>query len=130
MSESNGYATRDEILSAPPTRRFKDVVIEGLGKFRIRSLSALEANTVQAKALAAEDTEQKIKEFVATNIRYIVQSVVDSEGHRIFSDTDVAKLLDLDARQMAELARECQKHSEEKSVSVEDAEKNSAPIAV
>jgi hypothetical protein len=129
MSESNGYATRDELFgSGPPKRRFKDVTVR-LGKFRIRSMSALEANTIQARHLAEDDTDKKVKEIACTNVRYIVASVVNADGQLEYGNLDIVKWLDLDAADVAELAKECQKFAEHDPEGVEKAEKNSDAIA-
>lgn len=116
------YATRESLLGSPPTRRYADVETSR-GTFRIRSLTALEANTVQAKVLAEDDVERKVSEIVATNCRLIAQCVCDEQGHRVFGDLDVKSLLELDAAFINDLAAKCQKHAGI-TPDDEDAEKN------
>lgn len=126
MSEGNGYCTRDALLGRQDQRRFVDVEIAGYGKFRLRSLTALEANTVQAKVLAEDDTDRKVSEIVATNCRLISQCVVNGDGQRIFGDLDVKSLLNLDAAFTSKLAKACQDHAGIDPDAAENAEKNSA----
>ena len=128
MAEGNGYATRDMLLGKPPERRFKDFEIGGF-KFRLRSLSALEANTLQAKVLAEDDLDRKVGEIVATNCRFISQCVVNGDGQRIFGDLDIKELLQLDASLINKLASACQEHAGIDPDAVEDAEKNCAGTA-
>lgn len=129
MSEGNGYVTRDALLGGGQhPRRYKDVEIGG-HKFRLRSLTAKEANTVQAKVIAEDDVDRKVSEIVATNCRLIVQCVVDADGHRLFSDLDVSRLLELDAQFINKLALTCQEHTGINPDDVEDAEKNYAETA-
>lgn len=126
MSEGNGYCTRDALLGRQDQRRFVDIEIAGYGKFRLRSLTALEANTVQAKVLAEDDTDRKVSEIVATNCRLIAQCVVNGDGQRIFGDLDVKSLLNLDAAFTSKLAKACQDHTGIDPDAAKNAEKNSA----
>lgn len=114
------YATRDELLGTTLRRRFVDATIQGHG-FRIRSLSAGEANRITCRHLAADDEDARSAALASLPARYIVQCVVDADGNRIFSDTDVVKILDnWDAAFTAEVAAACQKHCG----ATEDSEKN------
>jgi hypothetical protein len=125
MSESNGYATRDMLLGgAPPERRFADVLVHGK-KFRLRSLTAGESNRCQAKHLAIEDEDKRAKAIASLPCRTIVQCVVNADGQRIFSDTDVVDLMDLDAAFVTALATECRKHAGIEDDDEDDAKKNS-----
>lgn len=125
MSESNGYATRDEILGQPFKRTV--VVEECCGrKFRIRNLTAGEFNTVGSKHLACDDEDRRAQLLASLPARFIVQQWVDENGHRVLSDTDVVKLLDQGSDFVEQLAALCQKHSGKKDV--EGAEKNSGQI--
>jgi hypothetical protein len=123
MSEGNGYATRDSLLAAPPQRRFVDVEVHG-HKFKLRSLTAGESNGCQAKHLAIEDEDKRAKAIATLPCRTIVQCCVNAEGQRIFSDTDVVKLMDLDAAFVTALATECRKHAGIEDDDEADAKKN------
>ena len=117
MSEANGYVTRDELFGKPTQRRFKDVVVQGK-KFRLRSLTAGELNPWAAKS-------QDVDGAATAGPRLIVLMVVNGDGQRIFSDTDVKLWLDQDAAFVAELARCCQEHSGQLTeADTEDVEKN------
>ena len=117
MSESNGYATREALLSAPMPRRFKDIELNG-HKFRLRSLTPSESNPWAVKS----GTD---KGLVTAGARIIVLCVVNGEGQRIFSDNDVAQIMEMDAAFVAALARECQEHAGiVDAVALEEAEKN------
>lgn len=122
MSETNGYATREAIFARPRQRRFKDVEIDG-DKYRIRSLTANESNQWAVKS-------QTPKGLVTAGPRLIVLCAVNSDGQRIFSDTDVSQWLEMDSSYVTKLAAECQEHAgivnEDK---LEDAEKNSDETA-
>lgn len=115
------YATRNDLLNAPPQRRFADVTVHGRN-FRLRSLMAGEANRITCRHLAAEDEDARASALSSLPARYIVQCVVDADGNRILSDTDVVTILDTwDAAFTADLAAACQKHCG----ATEDSEKNS-----
>lgn len=115
------YATRNELFGDPPQRRFADVTLHGRN-FRLRSLMAGEANRITCRHLAAEDEDARASALSSLPARYIVQCVVDADGNRILSDTDVVTILDTwDAAFTADLAAACQKHCG----ATEDSEKNS-----
>lgn len=117
MSEANGYATRDALFGQPAVRRFKDVEVDG-HKFRLRSLTAGESNPWAVKS-------QDRKGMVTAGARLIALCCVNADGQRIFGDTDVAKLLELDAAFLSKLAKECQLHAGiVDDVDLEDIEKN------
>lgn len=121
MSESNGYMTRDALFSSPePQRRFSDVTIDGFGKFRLRSLTALELAGYVA------DTQKKKDGDKTSAGRIIALCVVDGDGKRIFGDTDVAKIMEQDARHVIALSSACTAHA---GLNNEDAEKNSDATA-
>ena len=126
MSESNGYATKASLLGNRQTRRYADVIVDGQ-KFRLRSLNALESNTIQARMLIEEEEDDRIREIATANCRMISQCVVDGNGDRLFSDDDIDALAELDAAFVERLARACRKHAEFDPGAVEKAEKNSEP---
>lgn len=124
MSENNGYATRESFLSGRQARRYADVNIDGQ-KFRLRSLNALEANTIQARVIVEDDEEDRIREIATANCRTISQCVVDGNGDRIFTDEDVDQIAQVDAGFVSRLAEACSLHANHRPDAVETAEKNS-----
>lgn len=124
MSESNGYATREGLFAGRMTRRHVEVIVDGQ-KFRLRSLNALESNTIQARMLVEDEEQDRIREIATANCRMIAQCVVDGNGDRLFSDDDICGLAELDAAFVERLARACRKHAEYDPGAVEKAEKNS-----
>lgn len=118
------FATREDILGKPLVRTYEPIEVQG-HKFRIRSLTAGESNKVSALHMASESEEDRQKALASLPARYIVQCCVDEQGHRIFSDLDVTKILDLDAAFVQEWSDACQKVAGKKDVA--SAEKNSEP---
>jgi len=100
MSESNGYATAEELFATPFKRRFSDAEVCGK-KFRLRSWSAEEAQKF------ISDNEKKPR---TVNERLIVGVVCDGEGNSIFGREHVARLCELDAAFVAQLAKLCLEH--------------------
>jgi hypothetical protein len=117
MSEEDRYATREELFGKPTDRRFKDVIVDGK-KFRLRSLTAGELNPWAAKSQTEDGA-------ATAGPRLIVLMAVNSDGQRIFGDTDVKQWLGLDAAFVSELARHCQEHSGQlDEAEIEGIEKN------
>ena len=106
--ESNGYVKPDELFK-PMVRRFEDVTITGLGKFRLRTLTAGEAAQYAAKRIS-RDGGMSHQGMLTSNARIIVLCCVDHEGNQIFSDDDILRIQQLPAGQVATLAAECLQH--------------------
>lgn len=81
-------SVRDKML-ASRSRRYEQAHCEGLGWVRVQSLSELERAKVERAA------GQDVTRLRAT---LIAMSVVDVEGHRLFSDDEVDAILDMDSR--------------------------------
>lgn len=101
MSESNGYATPDQLFSAPLTRVYTDEEVRG-HKFRCRSWTALETTRWRLK----NDDEPE-----SANERLIVGSCVNANGDLIFSSDHVKKLQEMGAGFITELANACVKNA-------------------
>lgn len=121
MSETNGYATPDLLFGSPVKRRFADVQVEGLGKFRIRSLTDLEKSSYDAAAINKDGKFNRMA-AVSANARICVLCCVDGEGNPIFCDEHIGKLQELDAGALGELADECRRHCG--FVEIDEAAKN------
>jgi hypothetical protein len=120
MSESNGYATRDEFL-ATSKRRYRDVPIAGK-KYRIRSLTEGEWSELQLVTLGVKEGIDREEGIRTSDARLIVATVVDANGQLIFKDTDVARLAYCDAGITEPLVKEIRKHCG--AAGVEDSLKN------
>lgn len=121
MSESNGYATPEALFGAPCKRRFADVEIEGLGKFRIRSLSDKDKSTYDAAAINKEGKFNR-NAAISANARLVQLCCVDADGNQMFSVNQVPQLQELDAGALGELADACREHCG--FTEAEDAAKN------
>ena len=125
MSESNGYMTAAALFAGPPKRQYADVMVQGR-KFRLRSLTAAELNSVDAEhvaALASGDKSGAKRALSTLPARRIAQVCCDGNGDRIFNDDDVTRILELPSALVAELASACDSHLS-LSTDLEDVEKN------
>lgn len=109
MSESNGYATPESLFGRPVVRRYRDETIEGLGKFRLRSLTDREKSTYDAAAI---NKEGKFNRHAAidANARLVQLCCVDADGNLAFSKSQVSDLQGLDSGLMSKLADACREH--------------------
>lgn len=122
------YATRESLLSRKHSRRYADVVVDGQ-TFRLRSLNALESNTIQARVLVEDEEDERIHEIATANCRLITQCVVDANNDRLFTDEDIDSLAELDSAFIERLAKACRSHADFDPKAVEKAEKNSNETA-
>jgi hypothetical protein len=125
MSESNGYATREQLL-APTPRRYRDYVIDGLGKVRIQSLSELDRSNIE-KPNFTKKGEINIEKAADTKCRSIVVAVVDGNGSQLLNNNDIALLRAKDAKVVADLYAAVAEHCGLDKDRSEDHEKNSGP---
>jgi len=109
MSETNGYMSPAELFT-PQKRVFADVDIEGLGRFRLRDLTAEEAAGYAADRFNKQG-ELRRAGLISANARIIIICCVDGEGNLLFGRDDVAKLQTLPAGKVAALAEACLLHS-------------------
>jgi hypothetical protein len=123
---TNGFATRDDFLGATK-RRFREVVLPGGKKARIRSLNAAE----WAEADSANYDFKKggglsrvgVKE---SDLRLIAACVCDDDGNPLFNVGDIQALGTIDTAILLPLIREIKEHCGI-SRDVEDTLKNFAP---
>lgn len=79
---------RDKLLKTC-VRRYTRRDVDGIGSVRVQSLTELERATVEA--IASQDPK-KMRAML------IVQSLVDEDGNRLFSDKEVDSVLQMDSR--------------------------------
>lgn len=123
MSEENGYADKSQILAANK-RRFADVDVAGVQRLRIRSLTEKERSKYEADFL---DTEGKATNLVTGKARLIILCVCDASGRRLFSDADIAAILEMDAVVTNSITDACRSHCGFTDADVEDLAKNLKP---
>ena len=104
MSETNGYVKRDALF-AVADRRYTDVEIDGLGKFKIQTLNDLEKSEYDAQAINKRGAFNR-RAAVSANARLIVLCSVEPQ----FSADDVRRIQSLDAGAVEKLATACRVH--------------------
>lgn len=123
MSEGNGFATRDQILS-PAKRRFSVVDVPEWGKFRIRSLTELERSRFE-QTLRDKNGQLSNNKMLDLKCRLIVLCTVDGEGNQLLTNSDIETLRNQDSRFTNQLVEAIQEHCGVSSADMEDLEKNS-----
>lgn len=99
--------TRDIILT-PPVRRYVEVDTL-MGRVRLRSLTDREK--CQIDSVLVDGSGKYRKDQVLThNARLIAAMVVDEDGNRVFSDSDVPKIQDLESGMVGQVVKECLAH--------------------
>lgn len=118
MSEIAG---RDALLGQPAARRFATEKVDGFGEFRLRSLTAGEANAHEnARYKANGQIDRRMLDNA--DCRLIAISAVDEQGNLLFTVDDVPELMKLPAAVINQLTLACLRLNQQ--TSVEDAEKN------
>jgi len=108
MSEQNGYAGKAVLLGANK-RRFVDIDVPDVGRFRIRSLSELERSKYEAGFLDAKGTP-KTARLIEGKIRLIILCVCDVEGLQLMSNADAVALGGVDSVITNVMFEACQDH--------------------
>lgn len=98
----SGLETRSALLGKR-SRRYLEVDITGLGPVRIQSLSERERAELEVKAMS--DTSQFRANLIALTL-------VDEDGARLFADSDVDSILEVDSSLTGELAAHINEHCE------------------
>lgn len=130
MSEGNGYASRESLLS-PAKRRFKDVLLPvSRKKVRIRSLFEGEKEAYEAEMLDKKGSGLRKDKLLNARRRLIVLCLVDKDGTPILSNADLDALRNLDGADMATLQEECQSHCGFKQGDIEGLVGNSDGVHV
>ena len=113
---------RERFRKHSGTRRLAQYSCPQLGELFLQSLSELERMQIEFAKLT-ETGEFSFAEAAKSTARLIVASVVDQDGLRVFSDSDVDWLCELDAS-IAEPLREAIQQHAIPTTDVEDAKKN------
>lgn len=112
MSESNGYAKKEDLFASPFRRDYADheqTFNGAVRKFRIQTLNDAEKGEHDGEAVNSKGRFRR--ESVATaNARLIALCCVDGDGQRIFSRSDVATLQQYDSAEVEQLAAACRRH--------------------
>lgn len=107
-AESNGFC-KPEDLFKPLKRRYTEVQVDGLGKFRLRSLTAGE---FQAWAVGKNTSSGGYSRMGAinANVKLIIMCCVDADGDLIFTKEHIQQLQELPVGPVAELFTACLEH--------------------
>ena len=97
------------------------VNIDGVGRFRIRSMTEGERGTIEASVLYADDRAAAAK---LLKPRLICACLVDDDGDRIFSDADLDAITGLDSSVTSALADAIEQHCGIKQADIEELEGN------
>lgn len=125
MSEGNGFATRDSFLGlAAKPREFVEVLVEGLGKVRIRSLRESERSAIEAPNFTSSG-KINLEKARDTKLRTIIQAVVNGDGEPFMGNTDIAELRKIDTRIVSQLYDAIAEHCGLDKDTLGAAEKNS-----
>jgi hypothetical protein len=123
MSESNGYATREALLAKKP-RKFGDVPTPNRGKVRIRALTELDVQNVQA-ANTNKNGGVNLEKSKDSRLRTIVASIVDAEGNLVLTNHDIPTMRSWEVEDVNALWEAIAKLSSFDNDGQEAAEKNS-----
>ena len=109
MSDATVINNREQLFT--PDRmavRYTTVTIDGM-TFRLQSMSDKVWTRIQASAVKRDGTMDKMNaQMVSAMI--IVESVVDEQGNRVFTEADIRNFRDMDAGFVARLADACRTH--------------------
>lgn len=98
MSETNGFATADDILASAGKKRMQEVVIDGR-KFLLSSITAGDFAEVQALAPPSDtNAQKKRKALLNMQSRLIYHVFVRPDGSKLFTMQQADDLAELDAR--------------------------------
>lgn len=123
---SNGYATKDELFSGAPARRFHSVTLPvSKHKVRIRSITEREYSAYQAALVAANGRKLRTDRMEDANRRFIALCLVDGNGNQLLGKNEHNKLSDWDAADSGYLYDECAKHCGINTDDIEGLVKNS-----
>lgn len=123
------YVTRDELLGSFQ-RRYRDVPLSGGRVVRLQNLSEKERCRIEAPRLAAKNDDERLKAMREEPCRWLIETLVDADGKRLFTKDDLADLLLLDSADTRALYVAAQEHCWGGTPeSVEDHEKNSGAMS-
>lgn len=123
MSEGNGFVTREALFGACK-RRIRDFEVDGVGKFRIRSLSEADKANWEAPNLS-KDGKLNLEKIKDARLRAIVATLVDGDGNQILTNHDIGELRKMDSGLVSRIYTEIAEHCGLDKDGVASAEKNS-----
>ena len=127
MSESNGYASREEFL-APVGRRYKDVTLPASQrKVRIQSLMEGEKSRYETHVMTRKG-EFSVEKLQDAKCLLFVLCMVDKNNHRMLTPEDIPALRKLDGADTSHLYNECRMHCGFEQGDIEGLVKNSETI--
>lgn len=91
MSEGNGYATREMFLK-PRKRRVREINIPDFGKVRVQSLTARERGDYESQFIHKKKGGTRLDRMKQARELLVIETVVDADGNKILSRSDVAAL--------------------------------------
>lgn len=121
-------ATKEALLGATK-RRYRTVPIEGVGEFRIRSLTERERSNYEASLLSKSGGVVRDK-MLTSRRRLIALTLVDESGNLLLSEEDVERLEDVDSSVTVMLWEAARDHCGFTEQDIEDAVGNSERIHV
>lgn len=133
MAEGNGYATREQLLTAGGKRRFRDVTLPVSElKVRVQSLTEKELSAYQGAVVRAGGRTQIQyiqQRLLDAGRRLIGMCLVDGEGNRMLMDNEIDRLGEMDSADSQHLYTECANHCGINLDDIEELAKNSAAMA-
>lgn len=122
MSE---LATRESLLAKQP-RKTKEVTTPNRGTVRVRSLSELDLQNIQA-ANTNKNGSPNLEKSKDTRLRMIVAAVVDAEDRLLLTHHDIADMRSWDVADVNAVYEAIASLSGVTADTLEDSEKNSVP---
>lgn len=118
----NGLANRAKFLQ-PAERRYTEIEIEDFGRIRLQSLSEREQADYDMSIL---DSKGRWSRRAASNARrrLIALTVVDADGNRVFHDSEIDALGELDGQIANAIYEAAEAHCGSAAKQIEQAEKN------
>ena len=125
MSESNGFASREQLL-APATRRYREVVLPVRGlKLRVQNLTEEE---YAAFARYVQNKKDAMGSLLKSRRALVIRCVVDGAGNLVFTDRDYDALAKWDAADLQALQEACADHCGLNDDGLENLRKNCEAI--
>ena len=109
-------------LLAKGKRRTAKVTVDGFGELHVRSLTEAEWAAYQRDSIDFRTGQVTANGIATAKPRLIALCVCDEKGERVFGNSDVPAILDMDAKAVNALYEAC-----EQFAGVTDTGKNSKP---
>ena len=103
MTTTNGFIGKQQLMETGQ-RRYAEVIVPGLGKARIQSLTELERSRIEYSLIYSDDEEERAKAACEIKARWIAAALVDGDGNRIFADHETEMINQFDSRVVNVLA--------------------------